>query len=109
MNKLLVFLGSICLLVGGLFIVNNFFPSSLLFIPSFFFSSIFLSIIIIATGFIRFDKIIGVLIFIIGGISLLSDLILPWRIIPLSLLPWVLIAIGGRFLFIGILSGENIA
>jgi len=110
MNKLLVFFGVISVLIGGGFVLNDLAPGSVDFLPSFLFSSIVLSLVIISTGFIRFNKIIGIGIFIIGGVSLLSDLnIIPLRIIATSFLPWFLIIIGIRFLVIGFLSEGNTA
>jgi len=111
MNKLLVFLGVIAILASGVFILN-YFEISIPYVSELpieiLNTSLFFGIVIAAMGFIRFNKFIGIACFIVGGLSVLSGFsIIPWTIIPVFILPWLLAALGVRFLLIGMLSGEN--
>jgi len=103
MNRLLVFLACVAVIISGLFIVNNFY-SFQPYVPDSFFTTYVLSIVIITLGFIRFNKLVGIISLIIGGVSLI-----PWKFLDILriLLPWILLALGIRFFLIGFLSKEN--
>lgn len=106
MNKLLVILGVVAVLVGGLYVISGTIGLSEGLSGAL--SPIFLAIVIIGTGFIRFNKFIGILAMILGLILILTDTgIVGFTIIPLWIYPWVLVALGARFLVIGLLSAEN--
>ncbi len=111
MNRLLVFLGIAAILIGGFFIANNsgFISSDISdSVPGFLFSPILLGIVIIALGFIRFNKLIGIVAMILGALLILSSTeVLPFYVIPAFLYPWILIVMGARFLLVGFLSVEN--
>ena len=111
MNKLFVFLGVIAIFISGLAILNNFGIPVLGLegvIDSRFFSPFVMGAAIVAYGFIRINKLIGILSFAFGGIALLAyfragdlfEFFVP-------LLHWVLFALGARSLIIGVFSKEN--
>ena len=111
MNRLLVILGVVSILAGGLVVLESagFFSLGEFSVGERL-SPVVLSVLILALGFIRFNKRIGLVVLIVGAVALVSETgALPFRIIPEWVLPWILIALGGRFLVIGLLSRENLA
>jgi hypothetical protein len=111
MNKLLVLLGMISIAVAGIFLAQDYglFIEFIDFLPEIFFNPIILPLTIIILGFIRFNKFMGILCMIVGGIALLSQTGIFGTPIPNFIASWVLVALGIRFLIIGILSEGNIA
>lgn len=111
MNKLLVFLGIIAISVSILAILNTFgLPILGLegIIDSRFFSPFAMGVAIVAYGFIRINKLIGILSFLFGGIALLAYFRLGNLFeFFVPLLHWVLFALGARSLLIGIFAKES--
>ncbi len=112
MNRLLVFLGIMGIIIGGLFFLNDsgILPNILFITSDLVFNPIILSTVIVGFGFVRFNKIIGIASFLIGGYALINYLdVISWINFPTWFLSLFLLALGARSLLIGILSHENIA
>lgn len=108
MNKLLVFLGVLAIFMSS-FSILHFFGTPIAglenLVDSRYYSPFAIGVAIVAYGFIRINKLIGILSFIFGGIALLAyfkagnifEFFVPY-------LQWILFALGARSLLLGIFS-----
>jgi hypothetical protein len=109
MQKVLGFLGFTELFISGMFLLHTYMPSWVAFLPDALFVPIIISIVLLGYGFMRFNRLMGIISFIIGGLALLSDInIISFRIVPLFLMPWVSFAFGIRSLIYGMMQKEPV-